>query len=256
MLKIENLCFRYRKKSELVLNGVNLEISDGEVALLLGKNGSGKTTLFNNILGILKPESGSIFFDDEELTHMSRRERAKRIAYVPQDIRFGSLSVYDSILMGRISHFGLRAGQKDYELVDEIIEEMNLEALASRNANELSGGERQKIAIARALVQEPRMLVFDEPTGNLDIANEEFIISEARKIAKEKNVAILSSIHDLNQALRFGDKFFFLGEGKIKYSGTDEIIDSKLIKDIFDIELQIIEYRNKKIILGGTKNED
>ncbi|NMD44711.1 MAG: ABC transporter ATP-binding protein, partial [Clostridiales bacterium] len=107
MLKIENLCFRYRRKSELVLNGVSLEIAEGEVALLLGKNGSGKTTLFNNILGILKPESGSIFFDGEELTQMSRRERAKRIAYVPQDIRFGSLSVYDSILMGRISHFGL-----------------------------------------------------------------------------------------------------------------------------------------------------
>ena len=123
MLKIENLCFRYRKKSELVLNGVSLEIAEGEVALLLGKNGSGKTTLFNNILGILKPESGSIFFDGEELTQMSRRERAKRIAYVPQDIRFGSLW-FTTHTHGQNLHFGLRAGQRDYELVDEIIEEL------------------------------------------------------------------------------------------------------------------------------------
>lgn len=203
----------------------------------------------------MKPESGSITFDGEDIIKMSRRARAKKIAYVPQDIRFGSLSVYDSILMSRVAQFGLRAGQRDYEIIDEIIEEMNLGGLADRNANELSGGERQKIAIARALAQEPRMLVFDEPTGNLDIANEEFIISEARKIAREKNVAILSSIHDLNQALRFGDRFFFLGGGKVKYSGAEDIVDAGLIKDIFDIELRIIEYENEKIIIGGTKNE-
>ena len=155
------------------------------------------------------PDDGSISFDGENLLKISKRERARRIAYVPQHIHFGSLSVYDSILMGRVSYFGLKAGKEDYDVVNEILADMQLESFAYRNAEDLSGGEKQKIAIARALAQDPKMLVFDEPTGNLDIANEELIIEEAKKVAREKNISILSSLHDLNQALYFGDKFFF-----------------------------------------------
>ena len=124
MLKIENLCFRYGKHSKPVLNGIDLELADGEIGILLGKNGSGKTTLFKNILGIDSPEKGSILFDGIDILKLPQRERARLIAYVPQHIHFGSLTVYDSILMGRISYFGLRAGREDYEVVDEIISEM------------------------------------------------------------------------------------------------------------------------------------
>ena len=201
MLKVENLRFRYSQLGEPVLNGASLELNQGEIGILLGKNGSGKTTLFKNILGIEKPQSGVIRFDGEDLLKMKRKDRARRIAYVPQHIHFGDLSVFDSVLMGRVSYFGMKAGREDYEAVEKILADMQLLSFANRSAEALSGGEKQKIAIARAMAQEPKLMVFDEPTGNLDMANEHLIIEEAKKLVREKNISILSSLHDTRAVL-------------------------------------------------------
>ena len=124
MLKVDNLQFSYSKNGRLVLNGAALELKQGEIGILLGKNGSGKTTLFKNILGIEKPKSGTIDFEGENLLKMNRRERARRIAYVPQHIHFGDLSVLDSVLMGRVSYFGMKASHEDYIAVEKILEDM------------------------------------------------------------------------------------------------------------------------------------
>ena len=255
MLKVDNLHFRYSKFGKPVLNGASLELAQGEIGILLGKNGSGKTTLFKNILGINTPQSGQIRFDGENLLKMKRRERARRIAYVPQHIHFGDLSVFDSVLMGRVSYFGMAASREDYLAVEKILEDMGLQDFAHRSAEALSGGEKQKIAIARAMAQDPKLMVFDEPTGNLDIANEQLIIQEAKKLAREKNISILSSLHDMNQALYFGDKFFFLKEGVVKYAGGKEIFTEDVIKDIFDIDVKIVQIDNQNVILGGYHNE-
>ena len=251
MLEIENLRFRYSRRGPTVLDGVNLELKDGEIGILLGKNGSGKTTLFKTILGIQKPESGVLRFDGEDLLKMNRRERARRIAYVPQNIHFGALSVYDTVLMGRVSYFGYKAGREDEAAVEEILRDMKLEEYAARNVEELSGGERQKIAIARALAQEPRLLVFDEPTGNLDIANEQLILSEARRVAREKGIGILTSLHDLNQALELGDRFFLMKGGRIRHTGGSEIMTEAVIRETFDAEVRIVEIEGKKIMING-----
>ena len=251
MLNIDDLSFRYSRFSRPVLNGASLDLEAGEIGILLGKNGSGKTTMFKNILGIHKPHKGRILFEGEDLLKMSRKDRARRIAYVPQDIRFGALTVFDSIMLGRISYFGLKSGEEDYKAVEKILKDMHLEDFAFRMVDELSGGERQKIAIARAMAQEPKLMVFDEPTGNLDIANEQLIIEEARKLAKEKNIAILSSLHDLNQALTFGDRFFFMKDGVVKYAGGREIITPEVVKDIFQVDVRIRQIDGQTVVLNG-----
>ena len=249
MLNIENLHFSYGGSTD-VLRGADLELSQGEVGILLGKNGSGKTTLFKTLLGLVKPQKGSITFQGENLLKLNRLQRARRIGYVPQDIQFGALTVFDSVLMGRISYFGIRAGKEDYEAVEKLLADMGLLELAHRNVEELSGGERQKIAIARAMAQEPQMMVFDEPTGNLDIANEQLIIREAKKLAKEKNIAILASLHELNQALALGDKFFFLKDGIVKYAGGKEVFTPEVIKDIFDADVELLEKDGRMVIVN------
>ena len=249
MLRIDNLCFRYSKHGAPVLNGADLELEQGQIGIVLGKNGSGKTTLFKNILGIEKPQNGSIAFDGENLLKMHRRDRARRIAYVPQHIHFGDLSVMDSVLMGRVSYFGMKAGKEDYEAVEKILEDMGLLSFANRSAEALSGGEKQKIAIARAMAQEPKLMIFDEPTGNLDIANERLIMEEAKKLARQKNMSILSSLHDLNQALEFGDKFFLMKGGVVKYTGGKECITEDVIRDIFDVDVKITQIDGRTVVL-------
>ena len=253
MLKIDDLRFRYSKNGAPVLNGASLELKQGEIGILLGKNGSGKTTLFKNILGIEKPSGGTVQFDGENLLRMNRRERARRIAYVPQHIHFGDLTVFDSVLMGRVSYFGMKASREDYEAVEAILRDMQLLDFANRSAEALSGGEKQKIAIARAMAQEPKLMIFDEPTGNLDMANEQLIIEEAKHLAKEKSIAILSSLHDLNQALAFGDTFFFMVGGAVKYAGSRQIITPEILKETFDVDVRIREIDGQTVILQGLK---
>jgi len=254
MLEIRNLRFGYGSSD--VFRDVSLSVSEGEIGILLGRNGAGKTTLFNIITGVLKPQGGSILFDGADLLQMDRRKRASVVAYVPQMIEFGDLTVYQSILTGRVSYFGFKPSRSDLDVVERVISETGLDDVSCRNVNELSGGERQKVAIARAMAQEPRVLVFDEPTGNLDIANELLIIREAKKIAHDKGITVLSSIHDLNQAMFFGDRFFFMKDGKISCSGGKDVFSADLIKDIYGVPAGITQAGGETFISLYKENVD
>ena len=240
MLTVEHLTFSYSRRSAPVLRDAALTLRDGEIGILLGRNGSGKTTLFRNLLGICTPDSGSIRFDGQELTALPRRQRARCIAYVPQDIRFGDLTVFDSVLL---------AGPVDRAAAAQVLADMALSPLADRRVTELSGGERQKVAIARALVQEPRLLLLDEPTGSLDVSNEHLLLREAKKAAQERHIAVLSSLHDLNQALAFGDRFFFLKDGAIRWAVTRDAVTEAMLRDVFGPELRLAEVDGEKVVL-------
>lgn len=241
ILEIKDLCFAYGKHSASVLDGISLSLAPGEIGILLGKNGAGKTTLFKNILGIEKPVSGEIFIDKKPISSLPLRKRASLIAYVPQHISFGDLSVFDTVLTGRISSFGIRAGKDDEKAVSEVIKDMGLEVIAQKSCEKLSGGEMQKVAIARALAANPRLIVFDEPTGNLDLANEKLIVSEAKRLAAEKGIAILCSLHSLNEACRLGGRFFLMKNGRIFLEGGSDILTAENIKEIFDVDISVHE---------------
>ncbi len=247
MLEIKNLTFGY-EADKPVLRGVNLSLGDGQVGILLGRNGAGKSTLLKIMTGVLRPASGSVLFNGQDLLSLTRRERAALVAYVPQQIDFGDLTVYQTVLTGRVSYYSIKPSKSDLDVVERVISEMDLGEVSCRNVQELSGGERQKVAIARALAQEPRVLVFDEPTGNLDIANELLIIREARKIAQNKNITVFSSIHDLNQAMVFGDRFFFMKDGSISFSGSSEVFAPEVIRDVYGVEAALVEDHGERFI--------
>lgn len=247
MLEIKGLSFAY-ENDRPVLKGVDMALKDGQVGILLGRNGAGKSTLLKIITGVLKPSGGSVLFNGQDLLAMTRRERAALVAYVPQQIDFGDLTVYQTVLTGRVSYYSIKPSKSDLDVVERVLSEMDLSSVSCRNVQELSGGERQKVAIARALAQEPKVLVFDEPTGNLDIANELLIMKEAKKIACSKNITVFSSIHDLNQAMYFGDKFFFMKDGTIKYSGDSDVFSSEVIREIYGVESSLVGDRGEEYI--------
>ena len=210
MLEIRNLVFGYDRQNP-VLKGVDLELEEGKVGILMGRNGAGKTTLFKIITGVMKPQRGSILFDGKELLQMSGRERAGIVAYVPQQMEFGDLSVYQTVLAGRVSYYSIRPSKSDLVVVESVLSEMNLLDVSCRNVRELSGGEQQKVAIARAMAQQPRVLVFDEPTGNLDIANELLIINEAKKILAFEATKICRGLAEAQSAQETAVKTFEQG---------------------------------------------
>lgn len=247
MLEIKNLKFAY-KPTAPVLNGVDLELRDGEIGIILGKNGAGKSTLFKCLLGVLKAQ-GEILFDGRELKTLKRSERARLIAYVPQEVSLGYLSVFDCVMTGRISHFGTFASAADREIVERVLTDLSIEKLAYKPVNELSGGERQKVAIARALVQEPKTLIFDEPTASLDIGSEKQLMSLAKEVAEKSGISILIAIHDLNCALGFGGKFFMMKDGVIGYSGGEDILNEDTISDVYGVRPTILEAGGKKAII-------
>ncbi len=223
-LYIENINFSYRE------NGFKIENLKCEVegfTVLLGPNGSGKTTLLKIILGMLKPEEGRITYDGQDLFKMRHRERAKIISFIPQfysDIK--GFTVYDMIMMGRYPYKrGLiwREGGKDVEKVKEVIREISLKSLEKRYFSELSGGEKQKVIIARALAQESRIFLLDEPTAHLDLKNQIEILEILKKIKKDR--VILGTFHEPFISLKYADKMILMDKGKIIHQGNPDISD-------------------------------
>ena len=219
MLKVTDLQFRYGSHGKKVLSGASLELGQGEVGILLGKNGSGKTTLFKNILGIEKPKSGTICFEGENLLKMNRRERSRRIAYVPQHIHFGDLTVFDSVLMGRVSYFGMKAGMDDYRAVEKILEDMHLTEFASRSAEALSGGEKQRISIARALMKDAPILILDDSVSAVDTKTERTILENLSKTRAGKTTILIA--HRISTIEKM-DKILFIDDGNLAAVGTHQ----------------------------------
>jgi len=234
MIKVENVEFSYNGTP--VLMGVSLEIKKGQVVAVLGPNGAGKTTLLRCMNGVLKPVMGTVMVEEVPINIIGIKELAKKIGYVPQHISSSFMSVFDAVLLGRKPHIKWGVGVNDFNKVEQTLELMGLKNKALKLTSELSGGELQKVMLARALVQEPEVLFLDEPTNNLDPKNQLEIMSIVRSIAHQKSITAIAVMHDLNLALRYADSLIMMKEGKIYHAGSRESINSRLVKDVYEID--------------------
>ena len=244
-LTCDDIYFNYG--SIKALDGVSLNIGHGEMVSLVGPNGSGKTTLLKCFNKLLKPKKGVILVEGRDLSEFGLREIARLAGYVPQgaDHMFPS-TVFDAVLLGRRPYVGWSISSKDKEIVSQIVAAMGLESLALRHFNELSGSEKQKVLVARALAQEPEILLLDEPTSSLDLRRQIEILDLIAAIVKEKRIHAIMAIHDLNWASRFSDKIIILKKGRIYAVGDpSEVLTAQNIKEVYGVDA-IVNYDAKR----------
>jgi iron complex transport system ATP-binding protein len=247
-LTIKGLTFSYN--SHKILNDLNVVVENSEVLSLVGPNGSGKTTLIKCIDRILKPH-GSIFLDGTEIESMSRQEVARQIGYVPQSSSTPlATTVFDTVLMGRRPHISWRVADSDLDKVAEVLEKLHLEDLAMMDFAKLSGGQKQKVLIARALAQEPAILLLDEPTSNLDMRHQLEVMEIVWDLVHEKKIAAVMAIHDLNLASRFSDKLVMLKNGRIYAAGEPKaLLNEENIGKVYGIEAVVMNALGRPYIV-------
>ena len=247
MLKISNISFSYNKKVQ-VLEDISFEMGLGECVVLLGPNGVGKTTLLSLLLGNNKPQVGSISFDDKLINELSAKEKAGYISYVPQLVAGNDLTVYDTVLLGRLPYYKLYPSKEDIRLTNEYLEKFNLSHIRDKQTNQISGGERQIVSIVRGLIQQSKLLIFDEPTNNLDI-NAQLRILDLIKEEKKNNKSFLISMHDINQALSIGDRFIFLKNGKIYEICKRNEIKEDIINNVYNVKSKIMKLEKGEFVI-------
>lgn len=213
-------------------------MEDGTLFGLLGPNGSGKSTLIKCVARILAKPSGSVMIDDKAVSRLRQRQLARLVAYVPQsDHSPFPQRVFDVVLLGRTPYTSFKPTREDRRKVAEVLERLGLEDLAFEMYTELSGGQRQRVLLARALVQEPRVLLLDEPTTFLDLRNQLEALIVIRELVSEQHMSALLALHDLNLATRFTERVAVLQDGRVSCEGSPtSVLTEKLIRQVYRVE--------------------
>lgn len=246
-LVVEGIHFSYN--SHPVLAGVDFSLAQGEVMCILGVNGAGKSTLIKCLNRILAPQKGVVMLEGETLDRMSQIQVARRIGYVPQRHQDAQLTVFETVLMGRKPHMGWKTGAEDYAVVEKIIGQMGLQALSPRCVGDLSGGELQKVVIARALAQAPKILLLDEPTSSLDLRNQLEVMALIRRIVHTQALSAIIAIHDLNIAVRFADSFLFLKDQKVHATATRETLTAETIRQVYGVQVALKQFEGHTVVV-------
>lgn len=249
MLKVDNLSFGYEKGKKNILNDISFELSQGQFLAILGNNGAGKSTLMKCINRIFQPQSGSVTIDGTDISQLNRKELAQKIAYVAQNNHPTHTLVYDAIMLGRKPYIKWGITQNDEKAVEKVMDMLNLNDFATRYLDELSGGEVQKVMLARALAQEPEFLLLDEPTSNLDPNNQHEMLHVISKIRNDENIGAAIIIHDLNHAMSHCDRFLFLKDSKVYSFGGVETVTAESIGDVYNLRVDIITHKGYRIIV-------
>lgn len=250
MIKVKNLSFSYEPNKKTI-DDINFSFNKGELVALLGPNGSGKTTILKCLNGLLKPYFGEIYIEDSNIRHLKNREIAKLISVVPQEhASVFSYSVLDIVSMGVTPYLSLgkMPNKKDYQKAFEMLKFFNIGKLSEKNFNQLSGGEKQLVLIARALMQDTDYLVMDEPTSHLDFKNQYLLMKEMKKLSEEGK-GVITALHDPNLALRFCDKIIMVKNGKIISSGEKgKVMSAKNLQTLYEVDISV-DYINDKSII-------
>lgn len=247
ILEVTDAAFSYKDMD--ILSGIDFNAAGGELLAILGPNGVGKTTLIKCLNAIHRPSRGAVLVEKADVLRMRPNEAARKIGYVAQRNEAARLTVFDAVLMGRKPHIRWRASARDLQIVDAAIRRLSLTRLTLRHIDELSGGELQKVCVARALVQEPRLLLLDEPTSSLDLKNQIGILTMIRRVVDEHRIAAVMTMHDLNLALRFAHKFLFLKDGRIFAHGRMEEIDAKTVSSVYGLPVEIHRIRGAPMVV-------
>jgi iron complex transport system ATP-binding protein len=240
MLELRDIHFSYQRE---VLSGISLEVRAGEIVALLGPNGAGKSTLLGVANGSLRPPRGEVLFEGKPVAAFSRREIARRLALVAQtsELRF-ALTALEYVLTGRFAH-GAALGfdsPRDVEIAMQSLEEVDAAQFSARRFNELSSGERQRVVLARALAQQPRLLLLDEPTANADIAHQISLLGFVRELARERKIGALVVTHEMNLAAEFADRVALLKRGALLACGEPRsVMSSEQLSQAFDTPLVV-----------------
>ena len=250
MIQVKSISFSYDSNRSNILDDVSFDIEKGHCLAILGNNGAGKSTLLKCLNRIQNPKRGSVIADGEDLLKIPRREMAKRIAYVPQHSARSNTMVFDAVLLGRKPYIRWDATDEDRKIVSDLLVQLNLQKYSDRSMDQLSGGELQKVVLARALAQQPQYLLLDEPTSSLDPKNQHEMLHLVKDISRENNIGVVMVIHDLSHAARYCDRFLFLRDSKVYAYGGPEVLTPENIRAVYGMEVDILEHKGNKVIVG------
>jgi iron complex transport system ATP-binding protein len=242
MLEVRGLACGYRGRR--VLDDVTFTVGDGRAAVILGPNGVGKTTLFKTLLGLLAPLGGEVLLDGHRIDLRAGSSDMRRIAYVPQShVPSFSFTVTEVVVMGRTPRLGRFAtpSATDVAKAREVLGQLGLDDLADRDYTQLSGGERQMVLIARALVQEPAVLMMDEPAASLDLGNQARLLRAARKLADERGLSVVMSSHNPDHAFLVADDVLLVSRDGTKFGPANDLLDAAELSRVYDTRVRVLE---------------
>lgn len=245
----QDISFSYDKQQ--ILQNANAIFKVGNITALIGPNGVGKTTLLKCIAKLISPQTGHVFVNDIDIHKIKTKDLAKIQSYVPQNsnITF-SLSVFDFVCLGRRPYVEWRLTKKDIEIVNQSMEYMKVSNFQNKSLHALSGGEKQRVVLARAIAQEPKVLLLDEPTSALDLKHQLEVMELVRSVANDKHCAIIIVMHDLSLVNRYADCVIMMKEGKIVACGSaKDTITKQSIREVYDVEADIIETTHGNLIV-------
>lgn len=241
LLDIRDLSFAYSSRE--ILKDINMKLFKGDIVSIIGPNGAGKSTLLKAIANILAVKKGDIIIKDMNLKHIPLKELAKIQGYVPQNYNSSfKINVMEVMLMGRKPHRGWSVTKEDLKVVERVAEYLGLQSMIKKDITELSGGEKQKVMMAKALVQEPDILLLDEPTSALDIKYQLEVLELLNNLSKEENKLVVMVMHNLEMAARFSNKLILLKAGEIHSFGEPkQVLTEENIKDVYEVEVKILK---------------